>query len=120
MTKYGTRCASGRNGVCLLGEGVLSTRAENALCSAGVRSVADLCRMSLLDLSKVPMLGRKSIGEIREALRARGLSLAGTDGEQHPIGCFFTERDAHLVEKLTHVELVQLVKWHIAQCESAP
>jgi DNA-directed RNA polymerase subunit alpha len=53
----------------------LSTRTENALVSASVKSVSGLIRKSEEDLLSLDGLGEKGINEIKKILSDRGLSL---------------------------------------------
>jgi DNA-directed RNA polymerase alpha subunit len=53
----------------------LSTRTENALVSASIKTVAGLIRKSEEDLLALDGLGEKGITEIKKALEGMGLSL---------------------------------------------
>lgn len=53
----------------------LSARTENALVSAGIRTVGGIARKREADILEVEGLGPKGVSEIREALAARGVSL---------------------------------------------
>ena len=53
----------------------LSTRTENALVSASVRTAGGLTRKSESDLLSTDGLGEKGIQEIKKALEGLGLSL---------------------------------------------
>jgi DNA-directed RNA polymerase subunit alpha len=59
----------------LIEELELGVRSYNCLKRAGVQTVGDLVRKSESELSAIPNFGRKSIEEVVETLRARGLSL---------------------------------------------
>lgn len=53
----------------------LSTRTENSLVAAGIRTVGGLARKREADILEVEGLGPKGVSEIKEALAARGISL---------------------------------------------
>ena len=53
----------------------LSTRTENALVAAGVRTAGGLARKSEADLLSTDGLGEKGINEIKKALTDLSLSL---------------------------------------------
>jgi DNA-directed RNA polymerase subunit alpha len=53
----------------------LSTRTENALVTASIRTAGGLARKSEEDLLSVDGLGEKGIGEIKKALAGLGLTL---------------------------------------------
>ncbi len=53
----------------------LSTRVLHNLKEEGVHTVEDLLVLSLRDLKKIPGIGERSVDEILERLKARGLSL---------------------------------------------
>ena len=50
-------------------------RSYNCLKRAGIQTVGDLVRKSESELNAIPNFGRKSIEEVKETLRARGLGL---------------------------------------------
>ena len=53
-------------------------RVANALYSAGVRTLAELCATKRTQLSRWKNMGKKSIADLEGALTAFGLSLAGS------------------------------------------
>jgi len=53
----------------------LGVRSYNCLKRAGIQTVGELVRKSESELNAIPNFGRKSIEEVQETLRARGLSL---------------------------------------------
>jgi DNA-directed RNA polymerase subunit alpha len=53
----------------------LSVRAHNCLLNAGKKRIIDLVNLSEDELLKIKNLGRKSLGEVIESLKAYGLSL---------------------------------------------
>ena len=53
----------------------LSVRAFNCLKRAGINTVAELCNHSVEDMMKVRNLGKKSLEEVQEKLKALGLEL---------------------------------------------
>src|SRR6478752_5800600 len=59
----------------LIEELELGVRSYNCLKRAGIQTVGDLVRKSESELNAIPNFGRKSIEEVQETLRARGLSL---------------------------------------------
>ena len=59
----------------LIEELELGVRSYNCLKRAGIQTVGDLLERSESELSAIPNFGRKSIEEVNETLRARGLSL---------------------------------------------
>ena len=59
----------------LIEELELGVRSYNCLKRAGIQSVGDLLTRSESELNAIPNFGRKSIEEVIETLRARGLSL---------------------------------------------
>jgi DNA-directed RNA polymerase subunit alpha len=59
----------------LIEELELGVRSYNCLKRAGVQTVGDLIRRSKEELSAIPNFGSKSIDEVEETLRERGLSL---------------------------------------------
>ncbi|MDP8943002.1 MAG: DNA-directed RNA polymerase subunit alpha [Actinomycetota bacterium] len=59
----------------LIEELELGVRSYNCLKRAGIQSVGDLLERSESELAAIPNFGRKSIEEVTETLRARGLSL---------------------------------------------
>jgi DNA-directed RNA polymerase subunit alpha len=50
-------------------------RSYNCLKRAGIQTVGELLQRSESELAAIPNFGSKSIEEVRETLRARGLSL---------------------------------------------
>jgi len=59
----------------LIEELELGVRSYNCLKRAGVQTVGDLVRKSRAELNAIPNFGQKSIEEVVETLRARGLEL---------------------------------------------
>ena len=59
----------------LIEELELGVRSYNCLKRAGVQTVGDLVRKSRAELNAIPNFGQKSIEEVIETLRARGLDL---------------------------------------------
>ena len=59
----------------LIEELELGVRSYNCLKRAGVQTVGELVRKSESELNAIPNFGRKSIEEVQETLRARGLGL---------------------------------------------
>jgi DNA-directed RNA polymerase subunit alpha len=59
----------------LIEELEIGVRAYNCLKRAGIQTVGELVRKSESELNAIPNFGRKSIEEVQETLRARGLSL---------------------------------------------
>jgi DNA-directed RNA polymerase subunit alpha len=59
----------------LIEELELGVRSYNCLKRAGIQTVGELVRKSDSELNAIPNFGRKSIEEVQETLRARGLSL---------------------------------------------
>lgn len=51
------------------------TRALKCLYRTGVRTIGDLVRRTAEDLQEVPYVGRKTVGEIQDALSKKGLRL---------------------------------------------
>ena len=60
----------------LIEELELGVRSYNCLKRAGVQTVGDLLQKSESELNAIPNFGRKSIEEVIETLKARGLDLA--------------------------------------------
>lgn len=52
----------------------LSVRAHNCLISAGITRVIDLVRLKEDDMLKIKNFGRKSLGEVKDSIKAFGLS----------------------------------------------
>lgn len=52
----------------------LSVRAHNCLINAGIKRVLDLVNMSEDDVLKIKNFGRKSLSEVKESMKAFGLS----------------------------------------------
>ena len=59
----------------LIEELELGVRSYNCLKRAGVQTIGDLVQKSEGELSAIPNFGRKSIDEVKETLRVRGLGL---------------------------------------------
>jgi DNA-directed RNA polymerase subunit alpha len=59
----------------LIEELELGVRSYNCLKRAGIQTVGELVRKSDSELNAIPNFGRKSIEEVQETLRARGLGL---------------------------------------------
>jgi DNA-directed RNA polymerase subunit alpha len=59
----------------LIEELELGVRSYNCLKRAGIQTIGDLVQKSENELSAIPNFGRKSIEEVKETLRVRGLSL---------------------------------------------
>jgi len=59
----------------LIEELELGVRSYNCLKRAGIQTVGELLQRSETELAAIPNFGSKSIEEVRETLRARGLSL---------------------------------------------
>lgn len=59
-----------------VGELQLTVRTENCLRGENIRTVDQLVAKSGYELSRVPNLGKKALGEIKEVLAARGWHLA--------------------------------------------
>jgi DNA-directed RNA polymerase subunit alpha len=59
----------------LIEELELGVRSYNCLKRAGIQTVGELVRKSESELNAIPNFGRKSIEEVQETLRARGLGL---------------------------------------------
>jgi DNA-directed RNA polymerase subunit alpha len=62
----------------LIEELELGVRSYNCLKRAGIQTVGDLLQKSESELNAIPNFGRKSIEEVIETLRARGLELRVT------------------------------------------
>ena len=62
----------------LIEELELGVRSYNCLKRAGVQSVGELVMKSEAELNAIPNFGRKSVEEVQETLRSRGLSLKGS------------------------------------------
>ena len=59
----------------LIEELELGVRSYNCLKRAGIQTVGDLLQKSESELNAIPNFGRKSIEEVIETLKARGLDL---------------------------------------------
>ena len=59
----------------MIKDGLLTIRALNSLRSEGIEYAEELVKCTERQLLKFPNLGRKSINEIKEALRIKGFSL---------------------------------------------
>lgn len=57
----------------------LPVRTINCLSTEGIKMIGDLVEMSRLDLLKIPNLGCKTVSEIEEALKEKGVSLRQDD-----------------------------------------
>jgi DNA-directed RNA polymerase subunit alpha len=73
-TATGVRRADGMDEI-LIEELELGVRSYNCLKRAGIQTVGELLQRSETELAAIPNFGSKSIEEVRETLRARGLSL---------------------------------------------
>lgn len=56
---------------------LLGGRASNCLIAEGITTVNALCRQTATDLLRLSNLGAGTLAEIRNALAAKGLTLAG-------------------------------------------
>jgi DNA-directed RNA polymerase subunit alpha len=72
----GGRAPTGQEDI-LIEELDLGVRSYNCLKRAGIQTVGDLVSKSEGELAAIPNFGRKSIDEVVETLRARGLELRG-------------------------------------------
>ena len=63
----------------LIEELELGVRSYNCLKRAGIQTIGDLVQKSEGELSAIPNFGRKSIEEVKETLRVRGLGLETTE-----------------------------------------
>src|SRR5499427_2656060 len=70
----GGRAPGGMDDI-LIEELELGVRSYNCLKRAGIQTVGELLQKSESELNAIPNFGRKSIEEVQETLRARGLSL---------------------------------------------
>ena len=70
----GARRADGMDEI-LIEELELGVRSYNCLKRAGIQTVGELLQRTETELAAIPNFGSKSIEEVRETLRARGLSL---------------------------------------------
>jgi len=61
----------------LIEELELGVRSYNCLKRAGIQTLGELVVKSEAELNAIPNFGRKSVEEVQETLRARGLSLKG-------------------------------------------
>ena len=52
-------------------------RTENYLRSENIETVSDLIKLSRVALLNIPYIGKRSLGEIIDALSSRGLYLSG-------------------------------------------
>ena len=57
----------------------LTVRAQNILRAESIYTIEQLCERRAIDLIRAPGMGKKSLNEIREILRARGLFLKGDE-----------------------------------------
>lgn len=64
----------------------LSVRAYNCLINAGVQRVIDLVNLTEDDVLKIKNFGRKSLGEVKESLKAFGLSFGMNISESSVLG----------------------------------
>jgi len=85
--------SAGQPGAAVSGNGALllpvedlhlPVRAFNSLRREGIHTVRDLSSRSEADLLAIPNLGPQSVGEIKEKLAARGLTLAGAPAGAAP------------------------------------
>src|SRR5690606_25752012 len=60
----------------------LSVRAHNCLVNADIKRVIDLVNMSEDDTLKIKNFGRKSLSEVKESLKAFGLSFGMNINEE--------------------------------------
>jgi DNA-directed RNA polymerase subunit alpha len=70
----GVPAADGMDDI-LIEELELGVRSYNCLKRAGIQTIGDLVQKSENELSAIPNFGRKSIEEVKETLRVRGLGL---------------------------------------------
>lgn len=61
----------------------LSVRSYNCLKRAGIKTIGELCDMTMEDMMKVRNLGRKSLEEVLAKLHEYGLSLAESDNQSN-------------------------------------
>lgn len=64
----------------------LSVRSYNCLKRAGIKTIGELCDMTMEDMMKVRNLGRKSLEEILTMLKDKGLALKDSDDEDEITG----------------------------------
>jgi DNA-directed RNA polymerase alpha subunit len=57
----------------------LTVRSQNILRAESIYTIEQLCERRASDLIRAPGMGKKSLNEIREILRARGLFLKGDE-----------------------------------------
>jgi DNA-directed RNA polymerase subunit alpha len=57
----------------------LTVRAQNILRAESIYTIEQLCERRAMDLIRAPGMGKKSLNEIREVLRSRGLFLKGDE-----------------------------------------
>lgn len=60
----------------------MSVRTYNVLCNANIKTVGELASYTVRDLKKIYNCGKKTISELENILKVRGLSLRG---EQWPV-----------------------------------
>jgi len=63
----------------------LSLRVQNPLVAERIYRIDQLTQMTEEEISKIYMIGKGSVREIKEALRKNGLSLRNADSEWMPI-----------------------------------
>ena len=57
----------------------MSVRSSNCLRNANIRTIGDLTKRTEEEIAKTRNFGKKSLQEIKEKLKERGLSLGMTD-----------------------------------------
>jgi len=62
----------------MIKDGLLTVRALNCLRAEGIEYAEELAKCTERQLLKFPNLGRKSLNEIKEAMRVKGFSLKET------------------------------------------
>lgn len=72
----------------------LSVRAHNCLVNAGIKRIVDLVNMSEDDVLKIKNFGRKSLSEVKESMKAFGLSF-GMDIKESDIQKALEGRTEH-------------------------
>ena len=76
----------------------ISDRVKRCLYAENIRTIGDLVQRQANELLKTPNLGRRSIGEIKEALAAIGLEL-GMRNAAEPLASEATLRDYFAARK---------------------
>lgn len=64
----------------------LTVRAQNILRAESIYTIEQLCERRARDLIRAPGMGKKSLNEIREVLRSRGLFLKGDEPNDNQQG----------------------------------